>query len=355
MNQHANQDISFIDVAAQRARLHGSIDQAIKRVLDHGQYVNGPEVVQLEAELAAYTGAEHVVSCSSGTDALLMVLLAKGVGPGDAVICPSFTFCATGEVVALRGATPIFVDVDQDTFNINTASLKEGIALARKYGLKPKAIIPVDLFGQPAEHDAIAKIACDDGLFVLDDAAQSFGATYRGRKLGTLGLAAGTSFFPAKPLGCFGDGGAIFTNDADLAAVLRSIRVHGQGADKYDNVRLGMTARLDTMQAAILIEKLKIFDGEIATREMIAARYAVALRDIVRVPQVSRGNTSVWAQYTIQLPDSIDRNDFAATLKANGIPTMVYYDRPMHQQKAYCSYPSLDGGLPVSEALSAGY
>jgi dTDP-4-amino-4,6-dideoxygalactose transaminase len=352
MNKHAIQNIPFIDIAAQRARLYGSIDRAVKQVLDHCQFINGPEVAQLEAELAAYTGAMHVVSCASGTDALLMVLLAQGVGPGDAVLCPSFTFCATGEVVALRGATPIFVDVDEETFNIDVASLEKGIALARGLGLKPKAIIPVDLFGQPADHNAIGEIANAEGLFVLDDAAQSFGASYRGRKLGTFGLATGTSFFPAKPLGCFGDGGAIFTNDAELAGILRSIRVHGQGADKYDNIRLGMTARLDTMQAAILIEKLKIFDDEIAARQVIAKRYDDALGDIVKVPRVSKGNTSVWAQYTIRLPEGIDRNGFAAALKAHGIPTMVYYERSMHRQTAYRSYPALDDGLPVSVRLS---
>lgn len=352
MNRHAIQNIPFVDVMAQRARLDSCINRAIERVLDHGQYINGPEVAQLEVKLAAYTGAEHVVSCSSGTDALLMVLLAMGVGRGDAVICPSFTFCATGEVVALRGATPIFVDVDEDTFNIDSASLKKGIAVARKLGLKPKAIIPVDLFGQPADHDAISAIASAEGLFVLDDAAQSFGASYRGRKLGTFGLATGTSFFPAKPLGCFGDGGAIFTDDAELAGILRSIRVHGQGSNKYDNIRLGMTARLDTIQAAILIEKLKIFDDEVAMRDTVARRYTDALGDIVKVPRVLEGNTSVWAQYTIRLPDGICRNTFAAAVRLHGIPTMVYYERPMHEQTAYRSCPALDDGLPVSVRLS---
>jgi dTDP-4-amino-4,6-dideoxygalactose transaminase len=281
-----------------------------------------------------------------------MVLLARGVGPGDAVICPSFTFCATGEVVALRGATPIFVDVNADTFNIDLDSLSKGISLARKLGLKPKAIVPVDLFGLPADHDGIERLASKEGLFVLDDAAQSFGANYGGRKLGTYGLATATSFFPAKPLGCFGDGGAIFTNDAEFAAILRSVRVHGQGVDKYDNVRLGMTARLDTMQAAILIEKLKIFDDEIAMRNTVADRYTNALADIVTVPRVPGGSTSVWAQYTIQLPDGVDRNDFSAALRGRGIPTMVYYERPMHQQTAYRHYPALDGGLPISEKLA---
>jgi dTDP-4-amino-4,6-dideoxygalactose transaminase len=352
MNKHSFQNIPFIDLAAQRERLGNSVDRAIKRVIDHGQFINGPEVGQLEALLAAYSGAKHVISCSSGTDALSMVLMAKNIGPGDAVICPSFTFCATGEVVALRGATPIFVDVDEATFNIDTASLKKGVVLARALGLKPRAIIPVDLFGQPASHTAIGEVAEAEGLFVLDDAAQSFGATYKGRQLGTFGLATTTSFFPAKPLGCFGDGGAIFTDDAELAALLRSIRVHGQGSDKYDNVRLGMTARLDTMQAAVLIEKLKIFDEEIAARDLIAKRYTKALCDIVKVPHVVDDASSVWAQYTLCLPDGLDRHGFAAALKSEGIPTMVYYERSMHQQTGYRHYPAVDGGLPVSERLS---
>jgi dTDP-4-amino-4,6-dideoxygalactose transaminase len=255
MNQHLRPEpVPFIDVAAQRDRLGKSLDEAVSRVLAHCQFINGPEVTQLEAALAAFCGAKHVVSCASGTDALLMVLMAKGVGRGDAVLCPSFTFCATGEAVALTGATPVFVDVDEATFNIDPASLKRGIATALQLGLKPKAVIPVDLFGQPADHDAIGAIAQAEGMFVLDDAAQGFGASYKGRRLGTGALATATSFFPAKPLGCFGDGGAIFTDDAELAQTLRSIRVHGQGSDKYDNVRLGLTARLDTMQAAILIE-----------------------------------------------------------------------------------------------------
>jgi UDP-2-acetamido-2-deoxy-ribo-hexuluronate aminotransferase len=352
MNKHTVQNIPFIDVASQRARLGSAVDLAVKRVLDHCQFINGPEVAQLEEKLAAYSGAKHVISCASGTDALLMVLLAKDIGPGDAVICPSFTFCATGEVVALRGATPIFVDVEEDTFNIDVASLKNGIALARKLGLKPKAIIPVDLFGQPADHDAIGEVAKMENLFVLDDAAQSFGSTYKGRPLGTFGLATTTSFFPAKPFGCFGDGGAIFTDDAELAALLRSIRVHGQGTDKYDNVRLGMTARLDTVQAAILIEKLKIFDDEIRARDMVAKRYTDALEDVVKVPRLAPGNTSVWAQYTIHLPSSCKREAFAADLKSQGVPTTIYYQKSMHQQTGYRNYPVAEGGLPVCERLS---
>jgi dTDP-4-amino-4,6-dideoxygalactose transaminase len=353
MNQHLRPDpVPFIDLAAQRRRLGKSIDEAVSRVLTHCQFINGPEVTQLEADLAAFSGAKHVVSCASGTDALLMVLMAKGISRGDAVICPSFTFCATGEVVALTGATPVFVDVDEVTFNIDPVSLRNGLAVAKKQGLKPKAIIPVDLFGQPADHDAICAIAEAEGLFVLDDAAQAFGASYKGRRLGSFGLATATSFFPAKPLGCFGDGGAIFTDDAELAATLRSIRVHGQGSDKYDNVRLGLTARLDTMQAAILIEKLKIFEEEIAARNRVAERYAQGLGNVVTVPRLAGGCTSVWAQYTIRLPKGCDRDGFAAALKAQGIPTAIYYPKSMHQQTAYRGFPVADGGLPTSEKLS---
>src|ERR1700761_9288438 len=346
MNQHTPlEPVPFIDIGAQRRRLGASIDAAVGRVLTHCQFVNGPEVTQLEKLLAEFSGASHVVSCASGTDALLMVLMAKQVGPGDAVLCPSFTFCATGEAVALTGATPVFVDVDAATFNMDAASLKRGVATARQRGLKPRAVIPVDLFGQSADHDAIGAVAKAEGLFVLDDAAQGFGASYKGRRLGTSGLATATSFFPAKPLGCFGDGGAIFTDDAELAATLRSVRVHGQGSDKYDNVRLGLTGRLDTMQAAILIEKLKIFEDEISARNRVAKRYAQGLGNVVTVPYVASGVTSVWAQYTIRLPAGTNRDEFAAALKAQGIPTAIYYPKSMHQQTAYRNYPVADGGL----------
>jgi len=268
------------------------------------------------------------------------------------VLCPSFTFSATGEAVALTGATPVFVDVDEASFNMDAASLKRGIATARKAGLKPVGVIPVDLFGQSADHDAVAGVAEAEGLFVLDDAAQGFGASYKGRKLGTFGTATATSFFPAKPLGCFGDGGAIFTDDAKLAETLRSIRVHGQGADKYDNVRLGLTGRLDTLQAAILIEKLKIFEDEIHARNKVADRYARGLGNLVTVPHLASGCTSVWAQYTIRLPNGTDRDGFAAALKAQGIPTAIYYPKSMHQQTAYRDFPVAEGGLAVSERLS---
>jgi len=354
MNQHMPPEaVPFIDIAAQRRRLGKSIDEAVGRVLAHCQFVNGPEVTALEQALARFCGAQHVVSCASGTDALLMVLMAENVGRGDAVVCPSFTFCATGEVVALTGATPVFVDVDESTFNIDAASLKRGIAAARKLGLKPRAVIPVDLFGQSADHDAIAAVAEAEGLFVLDDAAQGFGASYKGRRLGTFGRATATSFFPAKPLGCYGDGGAIFTDDAALAERLRSIRTHGQGVDKYDNIRLGLTARLDTVQAAVLLEKLKIFDDEIAARNEVAECYSRGLGNVVTVPRLASDCTSVWAQYTIRLPKGVDRDGFAAALKAKGIPTAIYYPKSMHQQSAYKDFPVAEGGLLCSERLSA--
>jgi dTDP-4-amino-4,6-dideoxygalactose transaminase len=277
------------------------------------------------------------------------------VGRGDAVLCPSFTFCATGEAVALAGATPVFVDVDEATFNIDATSLKRGIATAKRLGLKPRGVIPVDLFGQSADHDEVFAIAIAEGMFVLDDAAQAFGASYKGRRLGGMGagVITATSFFPAKPLGCYGDGGAIFTDDEKFAEVLRSVRVHGQGTDKYDNVRLGLTGRLDTIQAAVLIEKLKILDDEIAARNKVAERYAQGLDNVVTVPRLVSGHTSVWAQYTIRLPAGTDRDAFAAALKAQGVPTAIYYPKSMHQQTAYKAYPVADGGLPASERLSA--
>ncbi len=354
MNQQARlgqAPIPFIDVVAQRRRLGRSIDEAVARVLAHCQFLMGPEVELFEKQLAAFCGARHAISCASGTDALLLVLMAKGIGAGDAVFCPSFTFAATAEVVALLGATPVFADVQAETFNIEAESLKRAIGRAKQKGLRPKAVIPVDLFGLPAEHDEIAAIAAAENLFVLDDAAQAFGASYKGRKLGTLAPATATSFFPAKPLGCYGDGGAVLTDDDALAATLKSLRVHGQGAGKYDNVRIGLTARLDTIQAAVLIEKLKIFPDEIVAREAIARRYSQSLADVAIVPRVPEGLTSVWAQYTIRLAPG-RRDAFAAALKAQGIPTAIYYAKPLHRQAAYRGFPIADGGLPVTERLA---
>jgi UDP-2-acetamido-2-deoxy-ribo-hexuluronate aminotransferase len=354
MNQHARLEerpIPFIDVAAQRRRLGRAIDDAIARVLAHCQFIQGPEVRALEAELAAFCGARHAIGCSNGTDALRLVLMAWGIGPGDAVICPTFTFCATAEVVALCGATPVLADVDAETFNLDPASCERAVVTATRLGLKPRAVIPVDLFGLPADHDAIAAVAAAHGLLVLDDAAQAFGASYKGRKLGVLAPATATSFFPAKPLGCYGDGGAVFTDDDALAARLKSLRVHGEGADKYDAERIGLTGRLDTMQAAILLEKLKIFPEEIAARNKVAQRYAAGLDGIAALPQVPAAMTSVWAQYTIRLAPG-RRGALGAALKAQGIPTAIYYVKPLHRQAAYRHFPVADGGVPVSERLA---
>ena len=354
MNQHARVDaapIPFIDVAAQRRQLGTAIDDAIARVLGHCQFIMGPEVRALEAELAAFCGARHAISCASGTDALLLPLMAKGIGPGDAVICPSFTFHATAEVVALLGATPVFADVETASLNLDPESLVRAVATARQAGLAPKAVIPVDLFGQPADFDQINAVANAENLFVLDDAAQAFGASWQNRRVGTLAEVTATSFFPAKPLGCYGDGGAIFTDDDALAQTMRSIRVHGEGRDKYDCVRIGLNGRLDTIQAAVLIEKLKIFPAEIVARERIARHYSEALADIATVPKLARGATSVWAQYTIRVTGG-RRDRLAAALKAQGIPTAIYYSKPVHLQDPYRHFPVAEGGLPVSERLA---
>ena len=353
MNQHARLDaapIPFIDVAAQRQRLAERIDAAVARVLGHCQFILGPEVGELEAALAAFCGARHVVTCASGTDALLMVLMASGLGHGDAVICPSFTFCATAEVVARVGATPVFADIDAVTFNIAPESAARAVAAARQAGLNPRMIVAVDLFGLPADFAGINAIAAAENLFVLDDAAQAFGAMVGNRRLGTLTDAAATSFFPAKPLGCYGDGGAVFTDDDDMRDILLSLRTHGQGADRYDNVRIGLTARLDTIQAAVLIEKLKIFPDEIAERNRIARRYSQHLADVVTVPTVPNGMTSVWAQYTIRVKAG-GRAAFASALKAQGIPTAIYYPKPLHRQEAYRHFPADPSGLPVTDLV----
>jgi len=354
MNQHARLDpapLPFIDVAAQRRRLGRAIDDAIARVLGHCQFILGPEVRALEAELAAFCGARHAVSCASGTDALVMVLMAKGIGPGDAVICPSFTFTATAEVVVLVGATPVFADVEEASFNLDPESMRRACATARAHGLRPKAVVPVDLFGQPADYDRILPIAEAEGLFVLDDAAQAFGATYKNRRLGALAPATATSFFPAKPLGCYGDGGAVLTEDDELAQTMRSIRVHGEGRDKYDCVRIGLNGRLDTIQAAVLIEKLKVFPEEMVARERIARRYAAGLADVAAVPRLAAGSTSVWAQYTLRLAPG-RRDELAVALKRQGIPTAIYYPMPLHRQQCYQHFPIVEGGAPVGERLA---
>lgn len=341
--------IAFIDLQAQRARLGDAVDQAIAKVLDHGRFIMGPEVAELEKRLADMGGAAHCVSCSSGTDSLLLVLMAWGIGPGDAVIVPAMTFASTAEVVALTGATPVFCDVLPDTFNMDPASVESAVATAKDAGLNLKAIIPVDLFGQPADYPAIQKIADAHGLKVMADSAQSYGGALNGKAVGSWGDATSVSFFPAKPLGCYGDGGAVLTDDADLAARMRSLRIHGQGTNKYDNVAVGLNARLDTIQAAVLLAKLDIFADEIEKRQAVAARYAEGLAGIATPPAVIDGAVSAWAQYTIRVAD---RDAVAAALKEQGVPTAVYYPVALSDQPAYAHYPRAGNGTPVSQALA---
>jgi len=344
--------MDFIDLKAQQAILPGLMER-IQAVLSHGQYILGPEVRELEDRLAAYVGVKHAISCSSGTDALLMPLLAYGVGPGDAVFTTPFTFIATAEVIQLLRATPVFVDIDPRTFNIDPEALEAAVTgLAenpRTASLKPKGIIPVDLFGQPADYDKINAVARRYGLFVLEDAAQSFGATYKGKRTGSLAEVAATSFFPAKPLGGYGDGGAIFTDNDDLAEIMRSIRVHGQGTNKYDNVRLGINGRLDTLQAAILLAKLAVFDDEVAARQKVAGSYSAALQQVVQVPWVAPECTSVWAQYSVL---SGQRQALQQKLAQHGIPTAVYYPLPLHLQGAFAHLGYHPGDFPISERIA---
>jgi len=342
--------IQFIDLQAQRRRLGAPLEAAIAAAVEGGQWILGPQVSQLERDLAAWAGVKHAIACANGTDALLLILRAWDIGPGDAVFVPAFTFAASGEVVVLAGATPVFVDVLPDTFNMDPASLEAAIALGKRDGaLTPKAVMPVDLFGQPADYRALAPIAAREGLKLLCDTAQGFGGLWDGKRAGAIGDAAATSFFPAKPLGCYGDGGACFTNDDALKDLLLSIRMHGQGSDRYEHVRIGLNSRLDTIQAAILIEKLKIFEDEIDKRNAVAKRYNDAFKGSNRIvtPHVVEGAVSTWAQYTLKVEN---RAKFQADLKAAGVPTAVYYPIPLSKQKAYAHYPAAP--TPVSEALS---
>ncbi len=344
------QQIQFIDLVQQQSLIRQPIEKAIHKVLDHGQYIMGPEVTELEEKLAAYTNAKHVITCSSGTDALLMALMAYGVGPGDAVLVPAFTFPATPEVVALLGATPVFVDVDMDTFNISMDSVMEGIAYCKNHHINLRGIMAVDLYGLPADYDALNQIASEHNLWVVGDAAQSFGGEYKGKKVGTLANITATSFFPAKPLGCYGDGGAVFTDNDDLAHCMRSIRVHGKGEHKYDNVRVGINGRLDTIQAAILLEKLKIYPQELQKKQQLAGYYNEILGSLCMTPSIPPYCQSAWAQYTITLHNHIDRCALQKYLKDQDIPTMVYYPKPLHHQKAYEAYPAVSS-LIYSERL----
>jgi dTDP-4-amino-4,6-dideoxygalactose transaminase len=341
--------MQFIDLGAQRARIKDRLKAAIDAVVDEGRYILGPQVAEFEKKLADYVGVEHVVACANGTDALLLPLYASGIGPGDAVFVPSFTFAATAEVVALAKAEPVFVDVDPDTYNIDIASLEAAIAMVKAEGrLTPKAIIPVDLFGLAADYDAIMGIARREGLLVIEDAAQSIGGSSDGTMCGAFGHVAGTSFYPAKPLGCYGDGGAMLTNDAALADRLRSFAFHGKGETQYDNVHVGINSRLDTLQAAILIEKLAILEEEMEARQKVADRYAQGLGDVMKASRNLGHGRSAWAQYAIETPK---RDGLKAHLQEKGIPSVIYYVKPLHQQRAYSAYPQTPSGLPVSEGL----
>lgn len=329
--------LAFIDLAAQRRHIATDIDAAITSVLEHGKFIMGPEVARLEAELADLTGSPHVVSCASGTDALVLALLAHGVGAGDAVIVPSFTFAATAEAVALLGATPVFADIDPTSYNMDAAQLTAAIDVARQAGLRTVGVIPVDLFGQPADYTSIAESVDDQDLWVVADAAQSLGGSRGPAKVGVLAPMTTTSFFPAKPLGCYGDGGAVFCHDESDADTLRSLRVHGQGQDKYDNVRIGINGRLDTIQAAILLVKLTVFATEIERRQEVAHLYHRLLDGVVATPTVVGHAESAWAQYTIRVPH---RDAVADRLREAGVPTAVYYPLPLHQQSAYRRFPA---------------
>ena len=339
----------FMDLAAQQALIRPQLEEAVKRVLDHGQYIMGPEVRHFEDNLREFTGAKHAFTCANGTDALTLVLMTWGIGPGDAVFVPSFTYVASAEAPAQLGATPFFIDVHDDTYNLDAQSLKQAILDCRELGLRPAVVIAVDLFGQPADVDAIEDVARAENVKVLIDGAQSFGASSKGRKVGCMGDATTTSFFPAKPLGCYGDGGAVFTNNDEDAEKINSIRLHGRGTQKYDNVRIGLNSRLDTIQAAVLIEKLKLFPDELKLRSDVAEAYHGLLSEKCEVPVLLPENTSAWAQYTIKVGN---RGDIQKSLKARGIPSVVYYPIPLSKQLGYAHYPSVSCGVAASERLA---
>lgn len=350
--------MEFIDLKQQYERLKPRIHERINQVLAHGKFIMGPEVGELEKQLKAFVGAQYCVSCANGTDALLLSLMAHKVGPGDAVFTTPFTFIATAEVVCLLGATPVFVDIDPQTYNIDAGKLELAIADiqqgkktldGKQSTLKPKGIIAVDVFGLPADYDAINRIARQHGLFVLEDAAQSLGGSYKGKRVGNLTDIAATSFFPAKPLGGYGDGGAIFTNDEVMASNLRSLREHGKGSHKYDNVRIGINGRLDTLQAAILLAKMEIFESEIKMRQEIAGRYSSELKEFLQVPVIPDGLVSAWAQYSVVTDH---REDCLNALKEKGIPTAIYYPRPLHLQTAFACLGYRAGDFPFAERLS---
>ncbi|MDI6026588.1 DegT/DnrJ/EryC1/StrS aminotransferase family protein [Corticibacterium sp. UT-5YL-CI-8] len=341
--------MQFIDLGAQRERIRDKLKAAIDSVVEDGRYILGPQITEFEKKLADYVGVKHVVACANGTDALLLPLLAAGIGPGDAVFVPSFTFAATAEVVALAKAEPVFVDVEPDTYNIDVKSLEAAIAMIKAEGrLKPKAIIPVDLFGIGADYAGIEAIAKRENLMVIEDAAQSIGGSAGGKMLGSFGFVGSTSFYPAKPLGCYGDGGAMFTNDDAFAEKLRSYAFHGKGETQYDNVYVGLNSRLDTIQAAILLEKLAILEDEMEARARVAQRYADGLGDLIKAAKAPAGERSAWAQYAIETEN---RDALKARLQEEKIPSVIYYVKPLHEQVAYKNFPRAPGGLPVSETL----
>ena len=349
--------MEFRDLGAQHAALKDGIEAGISRVLEGGRYIGGPEVAALEEELAAYVGARHCIACANGTDALQLALMAWGVGPGDAVVVPDFTFFASGEVVAAVGATPVFADVDASSFNLDPAQIEPACEAARKAGLAPKAVVAVDLFGLPAAYAAIRQECGRLGLLLLEDGAQGFGGAIGGRRACSFGDVSTTSFFPAKPLGCYGDGGAVFTDDDAWASLVRSYAVHGRGAGKYDNVRVGMNSRLDAIQAAVLRAKLAAFPAEVGAVNERARWYGEALAGVeaergVRLPHVSEGFLSSWAQYTVVLPEGADRDELQAKLRERGIPTMVYYPKPMHEQGAFAgACLAASGSCPTTKSF----
>jgi UDP-2-acetamido-2-deoxy-ribo-hexuluronate aminotransferase len=347
--------MQFIDLAFQQTLIKTEIDAAIQTVLSHGKYIMGPEVLELERCLSEYIGVQHGISCASGTDALLMALLALDVKPNDAIFTSPFTFIATAEVISLIGATPVFVDIDPKTFNIDPEKLALAIEETATSPLNPKGIIPVDIFGLPADYDGIKQVAGQKNLFVLEDAAQSLGAEYKNRKACSVAEVACTSFFPAKPLGCYGDGGMIFTDDDEIANSLRSIRVHGKGTHKYDNMRIGINGRLDTLQAAILNTKFKLFPKEVELRQQVAQRYSDLLSksgNCVITPHVPEGFKSAWAQYSVLAKDQNHRLKIQEKLKAENIPTAIYYPKPLHLQTAFSNLGYTEGCFPVSEDCS---
>ena len=344
--------MDFIDLKTQQSRIREKIDKRIKSVLDHGKYIMGPEVFELEEKLANYVGVKYCISCSSGTDALLIPLMANGIGPGDAVLTTPFTYIATAEVISLLGAEPVFLDIYEDTYNMNPDCIEDAIKDSERKGLNAKAIIPVDLFGLPARYRLITELANKHDLMIIEDAAQGFGGSIGGEKAGSFGHVASTSFFPAKPLGCYGDGGAIFTDDEELTEIMKSVRIHGSGTDKYENARIGINGRLDTFQAAVLLEKLSIFDDELRLRNEVADYYSSNINNNLVKPFIPKNYTSSWAQYSILASTESERMGIMSALNQLNIPSMIYYKTPLHLQRVFEGLGYEKGDFPISERVS---